>query len=268
MAEELVASFTSLNRPFRNASHHTLTSVASANFIVGNLRTGFEAISAILAGKTIPDEFDVGVALAAIVRHDYASAVDVLELAASKDIPLAPEIWSSVLKEALLVQDYKLVDTILQRAHQDDMLRIDPHLVDIVVRHGHDYARATRQETQRFLEISLRLLTASRGPGETAWPSLSTICIQRAISAKLPLLAFRFWDRFCRPHRSSERSSPSTLILPPGKLENSIALALSNAHRSGDASFSRTQGYGMCRKLGAVKKWRPLKAAKEPLNMT
>lgn len=245
-ARQIASDFTRLNRPLSTAAHSTLTSIAHANFLIGDLPKAFAALTTILDRRTIPDEHDIAVAIHGVARSDPARAASALDTALKRGVTIGKEAWTSVLKEALAAGDYALAE-ILLRGLNDAGIETDAKLIDAVVRYGMNFDESSTEDVREFLERSLTLLERQQGK----CPGLAKLCVRRALEANLPHLAFKFWNGFLRAKATDDGNHGENL-----SLRRAIAISLVKAYARGHGNLTRTQCQRMCHRLVAREVWR------------
>lgn len=243
-ARQIAGDFTRLNQPLSTAAHSTLTSIAHVNFLVGDFSKAFAALTAILDRRTVPDEHDIAVAIHGVARSNPVIAASVLDKALERGVSIGKEAWTSVLKEALVMGDYALSEILLQGLNNTG-IEIDTNLTDTVIRHGLDFAGASTEDVQDFLERSFTLLNRERQPP----PGLVILCTRRALEAGLPSLAFKFWDSLIRAKETDPKQNKNTSI------RRAIATSLVQAYARGHENLTMVQCQKMCDRLMAGKTW-------------
>lgn len=205
-----------------------------------------------------------------VALFDPVRAAEVLDGAIERGIDVPKHAWTTILREALVSQDFELAETLLSGL-ADSGSAIDAQVIDTVIRHGINdtisLGRVDKEEILKFLEEALSYLTP-RGSGDgehRTWPSLAQLCIRRALKAGLPELAFRFWKTLLKDRTSDEQSyfpslsstSTSNTSPTPLTIQKKIGSKLLGAFVRGEANFSWAQGHGMCVTMGLGEKfWR------------
>ncbi|KAF8339603.1 uncharacterized protein EI90DRAFT_3037203 [Cantharellus anzutake] len=256
-AQRVAVDFTKLKEPLETASHMDLTTVARINFLAGNLRQGFVAARYILERREIPDTIDINVMLKALADLDPRAAAVMLEKALTRRVYVDRVSWSTLLHGATKVGDTELVLSILQRCREMGG-SFDVSAIDAFIRGFDKILTVSSQNTEHFLRLSLQLLRNLEKPQRAKMGTLGVLCVQRALKANLPLLAFEYWDLLVR-YRLAGFKSP--------RLRLNIAKAVSQAHRKNkDSSGSElSQRLRMCETLGAPTQQKRLSPTRIPL---
>lgn len=270
VAYEIASSYISLNSPLSMAAHNTLTSIAHISFLIGDPMTASKALSIILDRRTIPDAHDVSVTVGGVALFNPVRAAEVLDGAMERGIDVPKHAWTTILREALVSQDFELAETLLTGL-ADSGTAIDSHVIDTVIRYGINdgtsLGTADKEDVSKFLEEALSFLTprGSGGGEHRVWPSLAQLCIRRALDAELPVLAFKFWKTLLKDLTTYEQLySPSLWSTSTGNtsptpltIQKRIGSKLLRAFMRGEADFRWTQGHEMCVTMGlGLQFWR------------
>ncbi|TDL22104.1 hypothetical protein BD410DRAFT_748792 [Rickenella mellea] len=195
-AHRVISEFQLIKEPLQSASHMDINALARAQSIVGNFVECLEMLKIILGRFEVPDLHDINVILAAMARHQPRSAALMIERMIAKGIQPDPITFATVINEALVDQDTELVGRLLLKARS---LGYDELTEKAVASLLHATLAATQRDvaegetTRRYVYRAYDLINSLPQSSVIKTPNMGKKCIQAAMRADDPELAFKFW---------------------------------------------------------------------------
>ena len=114
-ANKVLRAFITQHEPLQNADHITLTSLARAHFVLGNVADGFHCFRIMLRRSDKPDIVDLNVGLSALAEYKPRAAAAFLATMLYHDIQPDEFTFSTIIHHAMIKDDLYLCTEL---AHQ------------------------------------------------------------------------------------------------------------------------------------------------------
>jgi len=195
-ANKVLRAFITQHEPLQNADHITLTSLARAHFVLGNVAEGFHCFRIILRRSEKPDIVDVNVGLSALAEYKPRAAAAFLATMLHHNVQPDEITFSTIIHHAMIKDDLDLcVELALQ---MKETLALNSNFQPF-------YSMALASVAERFddtpqrqavrLTTVLKVLQTMNYPKDwfVAHPEVGQ-CLIRASLPHYPQVAFEFWN--------------------------------------------------------------------------
>lgn len=192
VVRRVMAGYVEIHRPIFRAGHQTLTSLARANFIVGDFGKGARVFKTLLKRKEIPDRHDIHVALSAVAEFEPRSAAKMIHMMIKRGWLPDAVTFGTILCQAIVQGDDRLVARMIYYARKHHVT-LNAYTMDTLFRR----TLSAKDDPLPVQQAKLRQVLAvveNMHEAETCLsPNLGVYCVEAALSAECPVIAFQFW---------------------------------------------------------------------------
>ncbi|TFK73602.1 hypothetical protein BDN72DRAFT_166749 [Pluteus cervinus] len=185
------------HEPLSKATHHALTSLARACFILGRFTEGFETFNVLLRRKEVPDLYDVNVALTAIAERRPQYAAILIDRMIERGMVPDMVTYGTVLHHALLHKDEALVEEMVRRARGQKGAMLSLKSVAGLVRARVAGGGSVASQRSK-LEEAWVILSRLKATDFVSSPQVGKFLVFSSLRAQSPSLAFNFWKLLLR----------------------------------------------------------------------
>ncbi|KAI0051120.1 hypothetical protein FA95DRAFT_1676235 [Auriscalpium vulgare] len=232
-SSNVLEQYRNAKEPVARASREDLNALARANFILGNMTSGFAALRVLIDRHEIPDAHDVNVALSAVAQYSASAALEMMERMTTQGPPPDSVTLGTVIHHAGVQRDAETIQRALalaKRLAKHATVKTVVSMIRASVRLSGDDKEAVRANLMQALPI----VAANAHRGGLGSPRLGYFCAEEALGAGDAVLAFRFWQLLVRSR--TEWYSPQQ-----AGQRGRIASGLRRMCAAGEASVGETR---------------------------
>jgi len=183
--------------PLQQASREDLNALARAKIILGHVKEGLEVLQVVISRNERPDLHDVNVVLSAIAEADPQAALEMIR----QMVALGPGpdgiSFGTVMHQAARHRDIAVITSLLQLARETGQ-QLTTKTVAGVIRASVMLSGMDKNAVRDNLIRALGVIIANEHSNHLATSNMGEFCIQEALKADDPTLAFQFWERLLR----------------------------------------------------------------------
>lgn len=196
-ANLVLTRFREAKEPLQQASREDLNALARANIILGHVKEGLEVLQVVIGRNERPDLHDVNVVLSAIAEVDPRIALKMLRQMVT--LGPAPDgvSFGTVMHQAARHRDVGVITDLLRLA-QETGQRLTTKTVAAVIRASVVLSGSDKDAVRDNLTRALGIIIANEHSSHLATSNMGKFCIEEALKADDPTLAFHFWKRLLR----------------------------------------------------------------------
>ncbi|KIP09714.1 hypothetical protein PHLGIDRAFT_308770 [Phlebiopsis gigantea 11061_1 CR5-6] len=190
-AEHVVETFRRCHEPLERAHHRILNALARLHIMMGDPAEGFAVLKIIRDRNQTPDLRDVNVALSALVHHNPRAGARMLSRMIELGLQPDAASFGTVIHQAALHGDMPLVTSLVVRARQVGVTKLDYKTINTLIRAAistpHDVDQGQLENVRELVDS---LIEANVIPS----PQIGVDCVHAALRADDPVTAHRFWQ--------------------------------------------------------------------------
>jgi hypothetical protein len=191
-ANLVLTSYREAKEPLLRASREDLNALARANIILGHITEGFQALRIVISRNECPDLHDINVVLSAIAEVDPRMALKMVR----RMVTLGPKpdsiSFGTVIHQAARHRDSAVIGSLLQLARESGQELTTKTMVTII-RASMAFSGADKDAVRDNLVRALEIITANEHSNHLPTSNMGGFCVEEALRADDPTLAFRFW---------------------------------------------------------------------------
>ena len=191
-ANLVLTSYREAKEPLLRASREDLNALARANIILGHITEGFQALRIVISRNECPDLHDINVVLSAIAKVDPRMALKMVR----RMVTLGPKpdsiSFGTVIHQAARHHDSAVISSLLQLARESGQQLTTKTMVTII-RASMTFSGADKDAVRDNLVRALEIITANEHSNHLPTSNMGGFCVEEALRADDPTLAFRFW---------------------------------------------------------------------------
>ncbi|KAF8270818.1 hypothetical protein EI94DRAFT_1658379 [Lactarius quietus] len=196
-ANLVLTRFREAKEPIQQASREDLNALARANIILGHVKKGMEVLQVVTGRNEGPDLHDLNVVLSAIAEADPRIALKMVRHMVA--VGLGPDgiSFGTVMHQAARHGDIVVITKLLHLA-QETGQRLTTKTVAAAIRASVVFSGRDKDAVRDNLTRALGIIIANEHSTHLATSSMGKFCIEEALKADDPILAFQFWKRLLR----------------------------------------------------------------------
>jgi hypothetical protein len=196
-ANLVLTRFRETKEPLEQASREDLNALARANIILGHVKKGLEVLQIGIGRNEGPDLHDLNVLLSAIAEaHPRIALKMVRRMVAHGQGPDSIS-FGTVIHQAAKHGDVAVITSLLRLA-QETGQQLSIKTVAAVIRASVVFSGKDKNAVSDNLTRALEIIIANEHSSHLATSNMGKFCIEEALKADDPTLAFQFWKRLLR----------------------------------------------------------------------
>jgi hypothetical protein len=192
-ANLVLTRFREVKEPLHKASKEDLNALARANIILGHITEGLQVLLIVINRNEGPDLHDVNVVLSAIAKVDPRMALKMVRRMVSHGPKPDSISFGTVIHQAARHYDPAAISSLLRLARKHGRQLTTKTLVTII-RASVAFSGADKVAVRDNLVRALRTIMANEHSNHLATLNMGRYCVEEALRADDPTLAFRFWN--------------------------------------------------------------------------
>ena len=197
-ANLVLTRYREAKEPLQHASREDLNALARASIILGHYTEALQVLKVVVDRNERPDLHDVNVILSAISNVDPRMALKMVR----RMIVFGPKpdsiSFGTVIHRAARHGDVGVIIGLLRLARKTGQ-QLTTKTVVTVIRASVVLSGADKDAVRDNLVHALGVITANEHSNHIATQDMSRFCVDEALKADDPALAFIFWKRVMRP---------------------------------------------------------------------
>ena len=196
-ANLVLTRFRETKEPLQQASREDLNALARANIILGHVKKGLEVLQVVIRRNEGPDLHDLNVVLSAIAEADPRIALKMVRHMVALGQGPDGISFGTVIHQAARHGDVAVITSLLHLA-QENGQQLTPKTVAAVIRASVVFSGMDKDAVRDNLTRALGIIIANEHSNHLATLNMSKFCIEEALKANDPTLAFQFWKCLLR----------------------------------------------------------------------
>ncbi|KAI9465458.1 hypothetical protein BJY52DRAFT_582603 [Lactarius psammicola] len=196
-ANLVLTKFREAKEPLQQASREDLNALARASIILGYVKEGLEVLQVIIGRNERPDLHDVNVVLSAIAEVDPRTALKMVRHMVAFGPGPDGISFGTVIHQAARHRDIAIITGLLHLA-QETSQQLTTKTVAAVIRASVMFSGTDMDAVRDNLTRALEVIIANEHSNHLATSNMGKFCIEEALKADDPTLAFQFWKRLLR----------------------------------------------------------------------
>ncbi len=196
-ANLVLTRFREAKEPLQQASREDLNALARANIILGHVKEGLEVLRVTIGRNERPDLHDVNVVLSAIAEVDPRTALKMVRHMAALGPGPDGVSFGTVMHQAARHRDVAVITSLLRLAKETSQ-QLTTKTVSAVIRASVVLSGTDKDAVHDNLTRALEIIIANEHSSHLATSNMGKFCIEEALNADDPTLAFQFWKRLLR----------------------------------------------------------------------
>ena len=197
-AQLVLTRYREAKEPLHHASREDLNALARANVILGDITEAFRVLKVVVDRNERPDLHDVNVVLSAIANVDPRLALKMVR----RMVEIGPKpdaiSFGTVIHQAARQGDIGVVIGALRLARETGQ-QLTTKTVVAVIRASVAFSGEDMDALRDNLVHALEVIVANEHSNHLATQNMGRFCLDEALRADDPTLAFLFWQRVLRP---------------------------------------------------------------------
>jgi len=196
-ANLVLTRFREVKEPLEQASREDLNALARANIILGHVKKGLEVLQVVIGRNEGPDLHDLNVLLSAIAEVHPRIALKMVRHMVARGQGPDGISFGTVIHRAARHGDVAVITSLLDLA-QETGQQLTIKTVAAVIRASVAFSGVDKDAVRDNLTRALGIIIANEHSSHLATSSMGKFCIEEALKADDPTLAFKFWKRLLR----------------------------------------------------------------------
>ncbi|KAI0304386.1 hypothetical protein B0F90DRAFT_1625646, partial [Multifurca ochricompacta] len=196
-ADLVLTRYRELKEPLYRASREDLNALARANIMLGRIVEGFQVLQIVTYRNECPDLHDINVILSAIADVDPRMALKMVR----RMVAVGPKpdsiSFGTVIHKAARHRDVATISRMLRLARNAGQ-QLTTKTVATVIRASVMLSGTDKDAIRDNLVRALGIITANDHSNHLSTVNMGTFCVEEALKADDPTLAFQFWKRLMR----------------------------------------------------------------------
>ncbi len=197
-AELVLTRYREVKEPLHYASREDLNALARANIILGHFTEAFRVLRVVVERSERPDLHDVNVGLSAIAKIYPQMALRMVR----RMVTIGPKpdgvSFGTVIHHAARQRDFAVIIGTLRLARETGQ-QLTTKTVVTIIRASVALSGADKDALRDNLVHALEVIMANKHSNHLATLNMGRFCINEALGADDPGLAFKFWRRVLQP---------------------------------------------------------------------
>jgi hypothetical protein len=230
-ANLVLTRYREAKEPLHQASREDLNALARANIILGHITEGFQVLRVVIDRNERPDLHDINVVLSAIAKVDPRMALKMVQ----RMVTIGPEpdsiSFGTVIHQAARHCDSAVISSLLQLARESGQ-QLTTKTIVTIIRASVAFSGADKDAVRDNLVLALGVIIANKHSNHLPTLHMGRFCVEEALKADDPTLAFRFWKHLLK---SADQDDDSHASLR-GRIASSIRCHYKKGYiRAGDS---------------------------------
>ena len=196
-ANLVLTKFRKAKEPLQQASREDLNALARANIILGHVKEGLEILQVVIRRFECPDLHDLNVVLSAIAEFDPRTALNMVRHMVAHGLRPDGISFGTVMHQAARHGDVAVISSLLHLA-QETGQQLTTKTVSAVIRASVVFSGMDKDAVRDNITRALGIIIANEHSNRLATASMGKFCIEEALKADDPTLAFQLWERLLR----------------------------------------------------------------------
>ena len=196
-ANLVLTKFRKAKEPLQQASREDLNALARANIILGHVNEGLEILQVVIRRFECPDLHDLNVVLSAIAEFDPRTALNMVRHMVAHGLRPDGISFGTVMHQAARHGDVAVISSLLHLA-QETGQQLTTKTVSAVIRASVVFSGMDKDAVRDNITRALEIIIANEHSNRLATASMGKFCIEEALKADDPTLAFQLWERLLR----------------------------------------------------------------------
>ncbi|KAI9443252.1 hypothetical protein H4582DRAFT_1847219 [Lactarius indigo] len=209
-ANLVLTRFRKAKEPLQQASREDLNALARANIILGRVKEGLETLRVVLDRKERPDPHDVNVVLSAIAEVDPRTALKMVQRMVASGLGPDGVSFGTVMYQAARHRDIAVITGLLHLARESGQ-QFTTKTIAAVIRASVVFSGTDKDAVRDNLTRALEIIIANEHSNHLVSWNMCKFCIEEALKADDPTLAFQFWNRLLRTRAEWDDISHASL---------------------------------------------------------
>ena len=209
-ANLVLTKFREAKEPLHKASREDLNALARANVILGHVTEALQVLRVVIDRNERPDLHDVNVILSAVANADPRMALKMVQ----RMVALGPQpdgvSLGTVIHRAARQGNFAVMTALLRLA-QESGQQLTTKTMVAVIRASVTLSGADKDAIRDNLVCALRIIMANEHSNHLATLDMGRFCVDEALKADDPSLAFEFWKRVLQPRAEWDDGSHVSL---------------------------------------------------------
>jgi hypothetical protein len=210
VAELVLTRYREAKEPLDYASREDLNALARANIILGHFTEAFRVLRVVVERSERPDLHDVNVGLSAIAKIDPQMALKMVR----RMVTVGPRpdgiSFGTVIHHAARQRDFSVIIGTLRLARETGQ-QLTTKTVVTIIRASVALSGADKDALRDNLVHALEVIMANEHSNHLATLNMGRFCINEALRADDPGLAFKFWKHVVQPRAEWDDNSHGSL---------------------------------------------------------
>ena len=199
-AKLVLTRYREAKEPLHQASREDLNALARANVILGHFTEAFRVLQVVVDRNESPDLHDANVVLSAVANVDPRMALKMLR----RMVAIGPKpdgiSYGTVIHRAARHGNFAVIIGALRLARETGQ-QVTTKTVVTIIRASVAGSAADKDDLRDNLVHALEVIMANEESNHLATVNMGRFCINEALRADDPRLAFKFWT-FLLQHRT------------------------------------------------------------------
>ena len=196
-ANLVLTKFREAKEPLQQASREDLNALARANIMLGHVYKGLEILQVVIRRHESPDLHDLNVVLSAIAEFDPQIALKMVRQMVAHGLGPDGISFGTVMHQAAKHGDVAVISNLLHLA-QETGQQLTTKTVAAVIRASVVFSGVDKDAVRDNLTRALGIIIANEHSNHLATASMGKFCIEEALKADDPTLAFQLWKHLLR----------------------------------------------------------------------
>jgi hypothetical protein len=197
-AHLVLTRYREAKEPLHLASREDINALARANIILGHFTEAFRVMKVVVDRKERPDLHDANVVLSGIANVDPRLALKMVR----RMVAFGPKpdgiSFGTVIHQAARQSDIGVIIRILRLARETGQ-QLTTKTVVTMIRASVALSGGDKGALRDNLAHALEIIAANKHSNHLATQNMGRFCVDEALRADDPALAFLFWERVLQP---------------------------------------------------------------------
>src|SRR6266446_3608297 len=209
-ANLVLTRYREVKEPLQHASREDLNALARANIILGHFTEAFRVLQVVVDRKERPDLHDANVVLSAIANVDPCIGLKMVR----RMVEVGPKpdgiSFGTVIHRAARRGNIAIIIGALRLARETGQ-QLTTKTVVTIIRASVALCGSDKDALRDNLVHALEVIMANEDSNHLATMNMGRFCINEALRADDPSLAFKFWRHVVRPRAEWDDNSHASL---------------------------------------------------------
>jgi hypothetical protein len=209
-ANLVLTRYRGVKEPLDQASREDLNALARANIILGHFTEAFRVLQVVIDRNELPDLHDANVTLSAIANVDPRLALKMMR----RMVAIGPKpdgiSFGTVIHCAARINNFAVIIGALRLARKTGQ-QLTTKTVVTIIRASVARSGADKDALRDNLVHTLEVIMANEDSNHLATLNMGKFCVNEALRADDPRLAFKFWKCVLQRRAEWDDSSHTSL---------------------------------------------------------